>query len=456
MKKNIFALAAILILHVGVAQKELTYVIGTWQGTITTAAGDLGLAFKIKSSGNALSTKMDVPAQMAKDIPASATKSRNDSLLIEFGMLRAKFRGRKTGDTNVISGNWEQNGAVYTLTLKRSDQVPVIVKRSQEPTKPYAYNEEEISFPNENAKIKLAGTFTYPKNKINCPAVILITGSGPQNRNEEILGHQSFMVLADYLSNRGIAVLRFDDRGVGESSGNFADATSADFASDVEAAMRYLKTRKEINTKSIGLLGHSEGGLIAPMVAARSKETAFIILLAGPGLRGSDLLALQSEALSRASGMDETQIKSNKELNLKLYAMALSKSSDASDSIAKYLINAGLSEQVAQTQASQLMAPWLQYFLAFDPATSLSKTHCPVLAINGKKDLQVPYQENLEAIALNLKKAGNKKVTVKAYDDLNHLFQHCKTGLPKEYGEIDETISPEVLADVSAWILANQ
>ena len=454
MKKLNYLLMFLVMTSVSsIAQKNYNTIKGIWQGTITTTAGSLAMIMKIKPTETSISVNLDVTAQMAKDVPSTGGKFKNDSLVIEYSMMRAKYRGTMTSDSNLIVGVWEQAGVVFPLQLNRTQKVPEPVRHSQEPLKPYSYNEEEIVFVNAKAKVTLAGTFTSPKNKQNCTTVILISGSGPQSRNEELLGHKPFLILADHLTKNGIAVLRFDDRGVGQSSGDFSSATSYDFSTDVEAAFAYLQTRKEVNKKSIGLIGHSEGGLIAPMLASRKKEIGFVVLLAGPGIKGSELLALQGAALSNAAGVSAEKIEKNKLLNHKIYELAIKKSLGASDSILKLLKAEGLTESAAKAQLKSLQTPWFNYFLAADPSVYLSKLSCRVMAINGKKDLQVPFQENLDAIEVNLQKAGNKNYNVKAYADLNHLFQHCTTGLPGEYGSIDETMSLEVLNDVSDWIL---
>jgi alpha/beta superfamily hydrolase len=435
-----------------VAQNNIDKIAGAWKGSLITPNGKLDLIFTITSENNGIATKLDVPLQGAKGIPATSSVFRNDSVIIQYTVMRAVYRGVYNRDSLTLDGMWVQNGYTFALKLYPSKELMSAMKHPQEPLKPYPYNEEQIIINNAGAQIKLAGTFTWPKNKTNCPVAILISGSGPQNRNEELLGHKPFLVLADYLTKNDIAVLRFDDRGVGESTGSFTSATTADFGTDVEAALLYLQTRKEINKNKIGLIGHSEGGMIAPMVASRSKNVAFVVLLAGPGLSGAELLALQSTYLSRASGMDENQIAENMVINKKIYGLILSSSSGYVDSIKAELKRKGLSNSNINQQLEVLESPWYKYFLGLDPVSYLSKTTCPLLALNGKKDLQVPYKENLEAIEKIMKQSGNKECQTKAYEDLNHLFQHCSTGLPSEYAEIEETLSTEVLKDIGDWI----
>jgi len=353
------------------------------------------------------------------------------------------------------------------LNLSRKTIKKEIVQRPQEPTKPYPYYSEEVTFQNKKTNTSLSGTLTLPKKEGVFPVVILITGSGPQNRNEEILGHKPFLVISDYLTKKGIAVLRYDDRGTGESTGDFATATSADFATDVESAITYLKTRKEINKNKIGLVGHSEGGLIAPIVASKTNEVSFIVLLAGTGIPGNELLLLQQELIARDKGESEEDIKKSIQTNAKVFEMIV-KSNDNSKlkSDLTTLMNETLKKETNSkipngmskkdfvlAQVNQITSPWMQYFLKFNPATTLEKVTCPVLAINGEKDLQVPPKENLVAIEKALKKGGNKNVTIIEFPNMNHLFQECKTGSLTEYATIEQTFSPIALAEISNWIL---
>ena len=340
-------------------------------------------------------------------------------------------------------------------------------KRLQEPTKPYPYYSEDVAFKNAQANITLSGTLTLPSKEGNHPAVILITGSGPQNRDSQVLGHKPFLVISDYLTKKGIAVLRYDDRGFGQSTGDFKSGTSLDFATDVESAVIYLKTRKEIDQNKIGLIGHSDGGMIAPMVAAKSQDIAFIVLLAGPGIQGVKLLMMRQELMARAMGMSETEIQESKKSNEKTFEI-VSRSRDV-QTIKKDLaiytkenppnipirfIPQGMTrEQFVAARIDEITSPWFIYFLNYDPVPTLEKVKCPVLALNGSKDVQVPSQENLTAISHALKNGGNENVTIKELPNLNHFFQECKTCSLSEYATIDQTFSPIALAEISDWIL---
>jgi len=334
--------------------------------------------------------------------------------------------------------------------------------------KPYPYYSEDITFQNVKANISLTGALTLPEKEGSFPVVIMISGSGPQNRDEELLGHKPFLVISDHLTKNGIGVLRFDDRGVGKSEGEFKTSTSADFATDVESAVAYLKTRKEIDKKKIGLMGHSEGGLIAPMVASQSEDVSFIVLLAGTGLRGDSIVLLQQALIAKADGASDSDIEETTDAFTKAVDIVMKSDddqklkTDLTNFINKLIeddpsaeIPSGMTrEEFVSAQVNEISSPWMKYFLKLDPAIALEKVKCPVLAINGEKDLQVPPRENLEAIKKALVKGGNEKVTTVELPNLNHLFQECETGSPKEYANIEQTFSPTALNIILDWIKA--
>jgi fermentation-respiration switch protein FrsA (DUF1100 family) len=348
--------------------------------------------------------------------------------------------------------------------------------RPQEPKPPYPYDEQEVVYQNKKDGLQLAGTLTLPRSKGPFPAVLLITGSGQQDRNETVFDHKPFLVLADHLTRLGIAALRVDDRGVGKSTGRFIEATSEDFATDALAGVEYLKTRKEIDPRRIGLIGHSEGGLIAPLVAARSTDIAFIVMMAGPGLTGEQILYRQTALVCKSAGMSDDLIAQTRAAQDRVFAIlkqekdnvvaekrileeadafrevAAKARADATDEHKKEIsIIAAAIE--GQAQSKLVVSPWFRFFLTYDPRPTLMKVRCPVLAIIGEKDLQVPAEENLAAIRLALEAGGNKDHTVLALPDLNHLFQTCRTGAISEYAQIEETISPAALDTISKWIL---
>ena len=275
---------------------------GIWSGTLDTGAITLRIVFHITNTEDGLTATMDSPDQNAKGLPVTAVTRSGSSLILELKQVGGKFEGKINNDLTVIDGTWTQGGASLPLTLKRvKDAAELERRRPQNPRKPYPYREEEITYDNKAAGIRLAATLTVPPGEGPFPAVVLITGSGPQDRDESLLGHRPFLVLADYLTRQGITVLRADDRGVGQSGGNFATATTADFATDAEAGVAYLKTRPEADPQKIGLIGHSEGAIIAPMVAARNPDVTFLVMMAGSGVPGDEILVAQVLLISEAS-----------------------------------------------------------------------------------------------------------------------------------------------------------
>lgn len=459
--KTILILLATLLTSLTLTAQDIT---GQWNGVLNVQGIQLRLVFNVTKTGNGYSATMDSPDQGAKGIPVTNTSFDNPKIKFEVANARIEYNGELK--ENEITGTFKQGGQEFPMNLSRKAIEKEAVKRPQEPQQPFSYYSEEVTFQNTGANISLAGTLTLPEKEGEFPAVILISGSGPQNRDEELLGHKPFLVIADYLTKNGIAVLRYDDRGVGQSKGDFKNATSADFATDVESAMAYLKTRKEINKKKIGLIGHSEGGLIAPLVASRSKDVSFIVLLAGTGIRGDKLLLLQQALIAKANGAFEPDIKKSTETNAKLFEIVVKSTdnqklkTDLAGFISETLrkdttvqIPDGMTkDQFVSMQVDQISSPWMQYFIKYDPVTTLQKVNCPVLAVNGEKDLQVPPKENLTAIKNALTRGGNKKVTTKEFPGLNHLFQECKTGSPAEYAMIEQTFSPAALEEIVKWI----
>jgi dienelactone hydrolase len=440
-------------------------ITGTWNGILKVQGMQLSLVFHINKTEKGFSSTMDSPDQKAFGIPVTTTNFENSKLTIAIANARIEYEGVLGADGN-ITGTFKQSGQSFPMNLSKGKVEKEIIKRPQEPKKPYSYYTEDVVFENKVANINLAGTLSLPTKEGVFPVVILISGSGAQNRDEELLGHKPFLVIADYLTKNGIAVLRFDDRGTAMSKGDFKTATTLDFSTDVEAALQYLQTRKEIDYKKIGLIGHSEGGIIAPMVAAKSKNISFIILLAGTGIPGDELLLLQQELIGRASGISEEDLKKSKIINTEVFELVKKETNsdqlkmDITALITKSInsdpenkIPDGISESdFIESQVNQLLSPWMQFFIKFNPASTLEKVKCPVLALNGDKDMQVPSKVNLEAINKALSKEGNKKVTIKVLPNLNHLFQDCKTGSPQEYSEIEQTFSPSALSEILNWI----
>jgi pimeloyl-ACP methyl ester carboxylesterase len=437
---------------------------GSWIGRIPAGGIQLRVIFNLSLAGSdSLTATLDSPDQGSRNIKIGPVTLEGKDISIKAPLLLGEYRGTFINDT-LIEGTWSQAGRSAPLNLSRL-KTTFALNRPQEPKPPFPYLSEDVTFKNEKEGIILAGTLTIPRGTGPFKAVILITGSGAQNRNEELLGHKPFLVIADYLTRNGIAVLRYDDRGVGKSEGSPLKATSASFANDAEAAFIYLLSRREIDPSSIGFAGHSEGGLIAPMVAARNPETAFIISLAGPGVSGETIMHTQNSEISLISGVDPAQIKKNISVNKKLFSI-IKKEND--DRLAFEKISAAYrrileKEKKSPAEIDKLVSDlssglnpesytWLRYFMVTNPANFWKKVSCPVLALNGEKDLQVSAAVNLPAIEKALKSGGNKSVTAKSLPGLNHLFQTSATGLPAEYGEIEETFSVEVLQIMTDWI----
>jgi uncharacterized protein len=429
---------------------------GIWQGTLDAGGTKLRIVFHITNMEDGLMATMDSPDQGANGIPVTTVTRNGAALTMELKQAGAKFEGKFSADMTSIEGTWAQGGASLPLVLKHTSSVTYLErKRPQNPVKPYPYKEEDVTYTNKSAGVTLAATLTIPAGKGPFPAVLLITGSGPQDRDETLLGHKPFLVLSDYLTRRGIAVLRADDRGFAKSTGMFSTATTADFATDAEAGVAYLKSRPEV-AGPIGLVGHSEGGIIAPMVAARNPDVAFIVMMAGSGVRGDELLVMQGALISEASGVPHEAVEKSAVTERK--ALEVVKQETDADVTAKKLrelLGTTIPEAQLDAQIKQITSPWFRYFLVYDPAPALMKVKCPVLAINGDKDLQVPPKQNLPAIRKALQDGGNKNFEVDELAGLNHLFQTAKTGSPAEYAEIEETISPVALEKIAVWIAKN-
>jgi pimeloyl-ACP methyl ester carboxylesterase len=453
MKKITILLFSILFSTSLIAQD----ITGQWYGVLKVPGAQLSIVFNIHKTATGFSGTMDSPDQKVKGIAVKETYFEDNKLRLVAPNLGLEFIGVLNPD-QTIKGDFKQSGQTFPLILSRAATVKEKVLRPQTPTPPYSYYSEEVTFPNPTANISLAGTLTLPKKEGIYPVVVLISGSGPQNRDEELFDHQPFLVLSDYLTRNGFAVLRYDDRGIEKSEGNFNAATTQDFASDVESALKYLRTRKEINPKKIGLIGHSEGGLIAPMVAAKDKDLAFIVLLAGPGVPISDLMLLQKEKMERQAGVSEVELLKNQEIFKGAYQLI--SNTETNDvlfkaTLAKYFggkFNVPASDKEVLGITGLVTSPWTFNFLKLNPADFLKNVRCPVFAINGEYDIQVTPKENLQAIKMILDKSGNKKVTVKELPTLNHLFQESKTGAVSEYGTIEQTISPMALTEILNWL----
>ncbi len=453
MKKLIIT-AACMLMAISASAQDMK---GAWKGSLNGGSAKLPLVLNIDEKEGVYSATLDSPKQGATGIPVNTITFADAKLAFSITQLGASYEGVLQGDS--IVGTFKQNGMAFPLNLSRNREASAQWgARPQEPKLPYPYNAEEVRFENKKAGITLAGTLTCPREGKNFPVAILVTGSGPQNRNEELLGHKPFLVLSDYLTRNGIAVLRYDDRGVGESEGKYATANLDDFTTDAASAVEYLKTRKDVNPKKIGIIGHSEGGTIAFLLAGeKDSKLGFIVSMAGMAIPGDSLLQMQRYLISKASGASDEAITQSEKF-LSIANQVIEKY--PADSIKQHmnrimdevlpaeLKGNAMARGQFQQAVVQLMSPEMQSILKCNPAEALKKIKCPVLALNGEKDLQVPADINLNRV----KTLAKGPVTIKKYPGLNHLFQHCTTGLINEYGNIEETLSPEVLSDIASWI----
>lgn len=444
------AALAVAALMPAIAMAQVEPIAGDWYGTIPVPGLNIPVVAHIKPDG---ATLLDSPKQGSKNMPAT-TALEAGKVTITLKDVLATFDGQLAPDGKSIAGQWNQGGAHFKVTLTRTPVAEVRRTRPQDPKPPFPYKAEEVSYANPASGLKLAGTLTLPEGPGPFPAVVLITGSGPQDRDETLFDHKPFRVIADALTRKGVAVLRVDDRGMGGSARGPASPTTADFATDVEAGVAYLRGRKDIAGDRVGLLGHSEGGLIAPMVAAKDPKIAFLVLLAAPGVDGARLLMSQGAALEAAMGAPDAYRQASDARRRTWYDIVQSEPDDAK---ARTKLNAVLTEQKMpvdiREQVLALTQPWWRFLLASRPEGYLKDVHAPVLALGGAKDLQVPAAENLAAIKAAL--PAGTDLTVQELPRLNHLFQTTDTGLPNEYGKLEETFAPSALSTLVDWTVAH-
>jgi len=432
---------------------------GTWQGALETNGMRFRLQLRISHDEQGhLIASMDSIDQGINGFRAATATQSGSAVHLDLPAVRGGYDGDLSATNNSISGTWRQGGSPTPLNFKRSDQIPEL-RRPQIPVKPYPYRVEDLSFPNAKAGISLAATLTVPRGPGPFPAAILLAGSGPFDRDEADSGHRPFLVVADHLTRKGVAVLRYDKRGIGKSTGDYEAATTADFASDSEAALAFLKSRKEIDARRIGIIGHSEGGIIAPMIASRSSDVAWIVLLAGPATKGEETLLLQSDLITRAAGMTNDQVALSLDFDRQSYNLVRRETDRAvlegklEDLVKTSGLGPSMPPAFLQRQIHWTSSPWFRYFLDYDPVPALQKTKCPVLVLGAEKDLQVPPKENLPLAKKALEDGQNKNFQVVELPGLNHQFQHCYMGLPAESRAIEETLAAEALTTISAWIL---
>ncbi|WP_161602430.1 alpha/beta hydrolase family protein [Tautonia marina] len=445
-------------------------LLGIWQGPIELPLGQtLRVAIRVepvKGSPDTRRAVFDSIDQDVKGIPVTAISVENKAVRFEVKSIGGSFEGTINDDRTRIEGQWTQSILSLPLSLEKVEATSTL-NRPQHPEPPFPYAVEEVTFANPAAEIQLAGTLTIPEGDGPFPAAVLVSGSGPQDRDETIVRHKPFLVIADHLTRAGIAVLRFDDRGVGKSEGDHASATTEDFATDALAAVRFLRNRPEIDSGTIGIIGHSEGGVIGPLAAIKAPEdVAFLVLLAGTGVTGREIILRQTDLIARASGLPDELVAFQVKVLDELTAPPASGKAAALDTEAIEALTREALEVLSPEQrtameesdvalalsASELQRPWFRFFLTYDPRPALRQVTCPVLALFGEKDLQVDPTQNAPEVEAALRESGNPQSSVVLLPGLNHLFQHTESGSPTEYGSIEETIAPEVLDQMTDWI----
>ncbi|MGV9009247.1 alpha/beta hydrolase family protein [Brevundimonas sp.] len=432
------------------AQTPAAELTGTWEGPLTVGGQSIRIVFRIEAGGVAV---MDSPDQGGFDIPAEAPTIENGLVRLTVPSIGGRFEGARSGDGRTLTGSLHQGGVTLPLILTRTSETAARLVRPQTPVPPFTYRSEEVAFDNAEASgVRLAGTLTLPQGSGPFPAAILITGSGPQDRDETVFGHRPFAVWADALTRRGVAVLRYDDRGTAASTGDFASATSADFATDADAAFAFLAARSDIDAARIGLIGHSEGGAIAPLVAQEGVPVAWIVMIAGPAVSGGEILSEQQRLLATAMGAGPEAVAAGNVTQRAIMALVAAHADDGEAvqrEVTTYLVGQGMPQAAAAQSAAQVSSPWFRWFIAHDPAPALAGFHGPMLALYGGKDLQVPAEQN--APVLERLKPDAEVVVL---PELNHLMQPATTGLPNEYAGIETTLDPQAISTVVDWVAA--
>ena len=465
--KNILVFILVMCTYQAFGQPEKDQIPGSWQGVLNTGNQEIRLVFNISVKDDlSFVATLDSPDQGTMAIPLGEVSLTEDSLRIEAPIVNGFYLGKFSSDSS-LRGEWHQSGRSFTLDLDKQAKA-FVLNRPQEPQAPYPYKEDEISFNNTKQGFSLGGTLSLPEGEGPFPAVLLVSGSGSQNRDEEIFGHKPFKLIADHLTRNGIAVLRYDDRGVASSGGNNTGASTWDYAVDARSAIDYLLKRSEIDHSKIGIIGHSEGGMIAFMLASAHDDIGFIITLAGPGVDGKTILLEQSEHIARLSGASPSILEDNNTVMTEVYDIMIANESyqaweeEVLNFTSKFYSEKGTeaySEGDIERGKNNLLSSipesayaWMRYFVMFDPASLFGSIKCPALALNGDKDCQVLPEQNIDAIKNGFNSSGNEKVTTMILPGLNHLFQNCETGLPNEYGVIEETFDQKALEIMSEWI----
>ena len=435
---------------------------GDWSGLL---AGQLHIIVHVtKDAGGHYGATLESPDQGSFVLPADKVAADADHFSFTIAKIGGSFAGSWNAERNGWVGTWTQGQALPLVLSPMASRAAALApaKRPQEEAiaaGPRPYRQEVVSFAGAGAEVRLTGTLGIPDGAGPFPAVVLICGSGPETRDEEVMGHKVFLVLADALNRRGIAVLRYDKRGVGESAGNYATATFTDFAADAESALRFLMSRPEIAPDRIGLVGHSEGGAVAPMVAVRDSSARFVVLMAAPGMRIGQLLRLQTAKIAKASGASDADIARRLTFFDKLYVdLAAAKGDEQAQAVAKADVAQAVADKIVPAAGADALVKlvtgsWAREAFAYDPVPALRQLKTPVLALNGSLDLQVPAEEDLGPIRAALQ--DNPRATIVELPNLNHLFQTAKFGTPAEYGEIEETLAPAALKMIADWVVAH-
>jgi len=446
------------------AEASSRTIVGFWQGTLRVGALDFRVALALRADGGSgWQGTLRSLDQASTDRSLDVLTWDGHSVRFELKQNRIAFAGSLDDRGQRIDGQWNQGGRAYPITFERVAAFPER-QRPQEPKPPLPYDAEPVAFENQAGKVRRAGTLTLPRSRTPAPAVLLISGSGAQDRDESAFGHRPFLVLADYLTRRGIVVLRVDDRGVGGSTGDTSLATLDDSAGDALSAVAFLMGRKEVDARRIGLIGHSEGGVVATLAAGRSAQVAFVVMLGAPGLPFEEVRRAQTARIGKSLGASDAAIESMRGMNQRLFALIrtvpdrATLDGEARREVDDFLAGlapaerAGFRELPLVEGYHEMNSPWFRSLLEHDPQATLAKVQCPVLALAGGNDIQVAAAENLQAIrsAFRARKTGD--ITAEELAGLNHMFQTCETGALSEYGRIEETFAPVALSRIGCWI----
>ncbi|USI73581.1 alpha/beta hydrolase family protein [Sphingomonas morindae] len=435
-------------------------IVGDWHGSLSASGRSIPLVLHVSGSPERPKATFDSPSQGAMGLPIAVAVPNGAAIRFTIAAAEASFTATLSPDGQTLAGQWSQGSASLPLTMTRIGIAALApAARPQTPRPPFPYRSEEVAYDNPTGHAHLTGTLTLPSGPRPFPAVLLITGSGLQDRDEAVFGHKPFLLWADTLTRRGIAVLRVDDRQVGGSTGEVRTATTADFAGDVAAGVAFLRTRRDIDPHRIGLMGHSEGAIIAPMIAAQDRGIAFVVMLAGSGEPGEALMLEQKRLIESAMGLPPAAVNRSAQTMQRLYDAVKDAPDQASADMSLHTAWQAIAAEQGQpagdmpAQLRVVASPWMRWFVRYDPRPVLAKVACPVLAVGGTKDLQVAADSNLAGIKLALR--GNPDATVVKLPGLNHLLQTADTGQVGEYSRIEETIAPSVLQTVGDWIVSH-